>query len=239
MNTLKRIHFAVAALVAASITHADTITFSAAAGDRAASAIFAASGGQLIVTLTNTSTFDANDPAHLLTGVFFTLGGDPTLTRISALLAAGSTVAYDDSQPAGGVVGGEWAYKNHLGGAPGGANEGISSSGLGLFGKSDRFPGVNLAGPVNIGGPDYGILPAGWVATDDNGGLTGSGGLIWNSVVFTLGNWSGTLDVTNVSFQYGTDLTEPNIRVPDNGSALLLLGAGLLGLAAWLRQNRA
>ena len=36
----------------------------------------------LIVTLTNTALYKPNDPPDILTAVFFSLTGDPTLTKV-------------------------------------------------------------------------------------------------------------------------------------------------------------
>ncbi len=240
-------------------TAAGAVTFTGSSGSLAASADFVFSATDLTITLTNTSTADVNDPAGVLTGVFFDLAA--TLTKSSATLNAGSTVVYDS--PGTTNMGGEWAYVGSLSGAPGAATKGISSAGLDLFGPSDRFDtSSNLAGPPS-GSPDgvqYGLLSAGWVSTGDNTGITGSGGLIKNSVVFVL---LGTFDldnlpnITNVSFQYGTALDEPNIpgtcttcgggigpppsevplpaALPLFGSALA--GAGLLG--GWRKRRKA
>jgi len=40
-------------------------------------------------------------------------------------------------------------------------------------------------------------------------------------------------EITNVSFQYGTNLSEPNIIANPEPGTLLLLGSGLAGLAVW------
>jgi hypothetical protein len=89
-------------------------------------------------------------------------------------------------------------------------------------------------------GLQYGITSAGDDSTTGNTPVMTSP-LIDNSVVFTLGLPTGfTLGgVTNVSFQYGTDLSEPNVPgiaaepvlAPEPSTFLLLgIGIGLLGL---------
>ncbi|HEX8011558.1 MAG TPA: XDD4 family exosortase-dependent surface protein [Casimicrobiaceae bacterium] len=226
---------------------AQAVLISVSNGTLSASADFTVVGGNLQVVLTNTSTSDVLVPADVLTAVFFDLNGVGALTPVSALLTAGSSVSYDpDGQPAGGVVGGEWAYGAGLVGSPGGS-EGLSSSGFGLFGSAN-FPGANLAGPVAVDGPQYGLLSAGDnTGTGNVGGVTGSGGLILNSVTFTLsglpaGFTTEDLDITTVAFQYGTSLfpAEPCIgsctptRIPEP-SVPLLIGAALL---AWGTARR-
>ena len=176
----------------------------------------------------------------------------------SAVLKVGSSVFYDpDGQPAGGVVGGEWAYKSGI--SFQGATQGISSSGLGLFGPGDLFPGPNLAGPDSPDGIQYGLLSAGDNPATGNGGITGSDGLIKNSVVFTLSGLPAGFDpftgISNVVFQYGTSLTEPNfpgtctsncspppppppIQAPEPAS-LAMLGGALLGFGLLRRRKQA
>ena len=236
---------------------ATPVTFTGSSGNLSASAAFDIVGGNLQVVLTNTSSTDVLNPAQVLTALFFNVAGDPALSRLSAVLTAGSSVFYDpDGQPAGGVVGGEWAYKNSLLGAPLGANSGISSSGLGLFGPGDRFPGSDLEPPDSPDGVQYGLLSAGDNTATGNGGITGSGGLIKNSVTFTLDSLPGgfTLaDISNVSFQYGTTLgEEPNIpggpcrdcppppttQAPEPSTWLMLVTGtvGLLGYG-WSRRR--
>ena len=64
-----------------------------------------------------------------------------------------------------------------------------------------------------------------------NGGVLGSGGLIKNSVTFVLGGIDPGFDpatITNVQFQYGTDLSEPHTPTPGAASLLLLAGAASL-----------
>jgi PEP-CTERM motif len=242
-------------LLAPAVAGAAPITFTGSQGSLAASVTFnALIGGNLQVTLTNTSSADVDAPAQVLTAVFFDIAGNLSMTQESAILAGGSTVVYDaDGQPTGGVVGGEWAYKSGLAGTPDNETHGISSSGLGLFGPSNLFPGPDLEDPDSPDGVQYGLLSAGDNTGTGNTGITGSGGLIKNSVIFTLSGLPDLFDpstaITNVSFQYGTALGEPNFpgdppgtprEVPQlpEPATLTLLGAGLAVAAARLRKRK-
>ena len=108
------------------------------AGQYTAKVTFDISGSNLLVTLTNTSTADIAVAADLLTAVFFNITGDPLLTRNSVVLAPGSSVEHGGGTNPGNDVGSEFAYLNGLNQY--GANQGISNSGLGLFGPGDLFP---------------------------------------------------------------------------------------------------
>jgi hypothetical protein len=196
----------------------------------------------LQVTLTNTGHYNASKPTDILTAVFFNIqGSNPTLTRFSATLAPGSTVKDINPDPTN--LGGEWAYKAGLS-VGGEFTRGISSSGMGLFGPGDRFPGPNLQGPNDPDGLQYGITtlndPDDTGSGNDNGGLLGNQ-LARNSVVFLLGGIGAGFDpsaaIFEVRFQYGTSLTEPSFesnyrgsstRVPQP-SSLALLAFGALG----------
>jgi hypothetical protein len=169
------------------------------------------------------------------------------LSRRRRRCAASASCPSFQRQPAGGVVGGEWTYESGI--SYQGALQGISSSGLGIFGPGDRFPGANLAGPLDPDGLQYGLLSAGDNTATGNGGVLGSDGLIKNSVIFTLGSLPVTFDlftgISNVVFQYGTALDEPHFSgtctsncsppsapVPEPGGIALpggaLAGFGLL-----------
>jgi hypothetical protein len=177
-------------------------------------------------------TTDALVPTNILTGVFF--NAPVTLTTVSAT-TAGSVYNY----PGVTNVGGEWAYNSGFSG-PAGSNQGISASGLGLFGPTNNFGGTNFSGPPSgeVGGVDFGIAPAGDNPATGNGGLSGEG-LINNSVTFVLSGWSGSLaSITDVYFQYGTSLTEPGFggsNTPEPAT-MVLMGVGAAGL--WFARRR-
>ena len=239
---------------------AHAILFTGSSGSLSASANFDVTGSNLIVTLTNTSTADVLVPSNVLTGVYFS--GVGALSSTSALLSPGSTVIYDpQGQPTGGSVGGEWGFGSGLS-APGGATAAIMSTGaLGGLGQP-TFPGANLAGPVGLDGLQYGIVSAGDNSATGNGGVTGSEGLIDNSVTFTLGGLPAGFSLAsigNVSFQYGTSLTEPIVPGTPGGQcpngapnfpicspqvetpepmSMAMLGVGLAGLGL-VRRRRA
>jgi hypothetical protein len=212
---------------------ANALLFTTAPGAMAASADFELGViNTLRVTLTNTGTGNPAAPGDILTALFFNLAGDPSLSSDSALLGPGSTVIHGpttSTNPAPNGVGGEWAYTNNLQGLVPNANEGIGSSGFGIFGNA-TFPGANLQGPVAVNGVQYGITTLFDTPVGDNTGIS-SVGLIQNQVVFTLDNFTGTLaDISHVSFQYGTSLSETHISVPDGGPTAMLLGLSLSGL---------
>lgn len=219
-------------------TPASALLISLSSGSRAASADFSVSGTALTIVLTNTSTSDVMDPTEVLIALFFDVEGIGALTPSSALLSGGSTVFFGPD--GGGNVGGEWAYASGLAGAPNGATEGISSAGFGLFGAAN-FGGANLNGPISVNGLNYGITSAGDNTATGNAAVTGNAPLIKNQVTFTLTNsgLSGFVpsadNITTVSFQYGTSLTDVNL-VPEPAS-LFLLGSGLVGIGFWGRKR--
>ncbi|MGH9722027.1 MAG: XDD4 family exosortase-dependent surface protein [Bryobacteraceae bacterium] len=231
------------------------VEFSGSSGNLSASVLFDDSvAGTLIVTLSNTSPNDVLVPIDVLTGVFWDSSVALTLTRSSAVVPGSSTVYFcGGSCPAGGVVGGEWAYNSGLAG-PGATAYGISSAGLGLVGPGDRFPGPNLQGPDSPDGLQYGILPAGDNTATGNAPVTGDNALILNSVIFTLTGLPAGFDaqaaISNVQFQYGTALSEPSFpgdpgggggggsQVPEPATMSLLGGGGLLLLIAKRLKRR-
>ena len=238
-------------------SYADLVTFEGLGpgiGDNglSASAMFEIVADELVVTLTNTSTEDVEIPVEVLTGLFFSIEGDPTLTPISAILGDGATVLFAPATDvggdaivggayAGGDVGAEWAYASGLSG-PNGADQGIGSAGYGLFGPGDRFDtSGNLQGPASPNGLQYGITSDGDDAGTGNTPVTGANALIQDSVTFTLGGLPEDFtldDIHDVSFQYGTGLSEPNLSVIPEPATAALLGMGLVGLFLRRRSGR-
>jgi hypothetical protein len=194
---------------------------------------------------------DVMVPEQILTAVFFALAGDPppSLTPSSAVLGEGSVVTNycgvaGCPPPGNSVVGGEWAYKAGLAGAPLGATQGISSAGFNdLFVADDRFQGANLQGPDAPDGMQFGITSAGDNPTTGNSPVRGANGLIQSSVLFTLSVPAGVTlgDISAVSFQYGTSLAESNLPgqtpVPEPAT-FLLWGTVAAGLGFLRRRCR-
>jgi hypothetical protein len=224
---------------------ASPIAFSFTSGNRSATVNFSKSGSNLIVDLTNTSLADALVPTDILTGVFFQAVGNPLLSRISAVVPVGDEVLLGGTgaiiTPGDRVVGGEWAYTNSITEVPPN-NEGISSSGLTIFGPMELFPGPDLEPPVSPDGVQYGITTAGDNLLTGNGGITGTG-LIKHSVRFTLGGFTGQPDniIASVYFQYGTALDEPGfvaLVVPEPASAALF-AIGAVAMLAYRKRKSA
>ena len=225
---------------AALCSAAYAIPFSGTNGTQGAFVDFSISGTTLTVTLSAT-TGDVMNPAGVLTTVFFNLSGAP-LTPVSAVIAPGS--AGVNGAPASGSVGGEWSYATGF--SQFGANSGISSTGLGLFPGSGNFGGPDLDGLGN-GSPAYGLLTAADNFATGNPQVTAGGmPLIKSSVIFTLNNVAPNATISNVTFQWGTSLTEPNAPgipgggpgVPDGGTTVVMLGLTFAGLA-FLRRKLA
>ncbi len=243
-------------VVAPQSLRADSVVWDFNEDGRKATATFDVSGSDLIVTLVNTSTLDVVHRNEVLTAVFFDIAGDPTLTPISALIPAGSEIFYYDSFPTGGDVGGEWAYRddaNTVTGSlpPGNGSYGISSVGLNIFGPDERFnPAYDLDDPDSPNGLNFGITSAGDVESTFQGGIYGPKGykvepLTKNRVTFTLrglgAGFDPTTAISNVWFQYGTDLSEPSYGgEPYVPEPITLVGAaiGVGAVGGYLRKRR-
>lgn len=224
-------------LAAAGVLGATPLTISGTSGSLGASATFANSGGNLVLTLVNTSTV-TEVPADVLTAIFFDIDGSgPVLSPLSAVLPAGAKICEGGTctTETGLVVGGEWAYAANP--SQVGREYGIGTAGFGIFGQAN-FPGSNLDGPTAVGGDEYGIVANNY---SPNPGLK-SKPVIQNSVVFTLsgfGNLDPSLNIQNVFFQFGSELTDPHIPgdshtppppVPEPAT-MAVMGSGLVALA--------
>src|SRR4051794_21512826 len=187
-------------------TVAAPVLFTGNSGALAASVSFDIVGTQLQVVLSNTSTGDVLVPSDVLTAVFFNIAGNPLLIRNSAISGGPTYLGPTNVSGAGTVVGGEWAYLNGL--SQYSANAGISSSGLGVFGPGDLFPGPNLSGPTTPNGVEYGLATAGDNPATGNGGILGEE-LTKSSVSFLLTPVSpfDLSTISSVTFQYGTALS--------------------------------
>ena len=235
--------FAIAAI--SSVVRGQTFTATAPGDDPGetlnASATFSISDLDLIVTLSNTGTFDPANADDILTGIFFTINGDPKLTPESAEVAHGSSVI-GHRLPLGfaGDVGSQWAYRNDLVRAPNGTDEGISSTSLKWFGTKNLFSSKKIKGFGSFGGISFGITTLDDLGGNDRGSLKNQA-VIQNSVVFTfsgLPNNFSLSDISNVTFQYGTRLKQPELigeaAANDIGETptITLLAAGMLGALA-------
>jgi len=118
-----------------------------ASGSLTATVSFAQSGTNLLVTLSNTTLADVQAQADVLGAVFFTLAGNPLLTKISAVVPAGARSYL--AQPIRAMCCGEWAYNPNLNNAPFGALQGIGSAGYSAnaeFTDTMLFPGAICRG---------------------------------------------------------------------------------------------
>jgi hypothetical protein len=206
--------------VTVSPSHATAVTLTGTGtGGRSASVTFDTftdiTTTYLSVTLTNTAIYDSSRPSQILTAIFFSLPGNPTLSRT---LGTGLSVS--------------------------GYNQGISSTGVGLFGAGNRFitcSSCDLQGPDSPDGVQYGITtlndPDEAGPGNDNGGLLDQH-QIRKSVVFLLGGINAGFDpstsITSVRFQDGTNLSEPHFGNGDGGSTRVRYPSWLALVGCWL-----
>lgn len=215
-----------------------------------ASATFSISGNILTITLVNegdTSGTGEDLSANTLTGLFFDLPTGITLTPTSATISGDDLVngaACDACPNPTNNVGGEFVYASGTWTGHDG-NQGISSSGY-IAGGSANFNGPDLDQPVSPDGINFGIIGPG--EFNPNGGLANDP-LISEQVVFVMTISGGDLlasQISNVSFQYGTDISEPKFvsririqAIPEPGTLLLFGSAAAVELVRRRRRARA
>ncbi len=200
------------------------------------------SGSTLTITLTNSSLSTGGDTSGwLLTGLGFYLPGGVTLTNTSTVVSGGSSGTYSISGTthplsSGDNLRGEWG-----GGDPSGSGpfsnlttknvNYVSATLQSAFYDGSPFdPTAMLKNPVDVDGPEFGLLSRNFA---DAGGL----GYIKDSITFqwTINGGSLTTDYLNdhdVVISFGSPTA-----VPETG-ALLLFGTGLIGLVGYRRVRR-
>jgi hypothetical protein len=236
--------------VAAPFAKADFATFTGSQGNLAAQAKFDFDSNILKITLTNTASVKSTVPSSLLSGIFFNLTGvSPTLTPSSAILPTGSNIVQANQCSTGNCVGatnvgGEFAYNTGIAGRP---FYGIAANGY-INVNAGNFNGADLDSPNAPNGLNFGLVTSNFNAGDGNGGMDGDP-FIKSSVVFTLFGVSGLTasKVSNVVFQYGTSLSDPNFvgtgpnppqgQIPEP-SSVLLLGSMIVGMCHLVYKRR-
>ena len=225
-----------------STAFANSITFTGggtniSGNNLAASAQFDLSGTTLTVTLTDTAT-SANAqyvPSDILTAVYFGTASLAALTPRTASLD-GSTIISTDLTD----VGSNWEFLGGFTPVRGLVN-GISASGLSVFGQGN-FNNCGASSPCNnLGGINWGLVPSFFPPSQGiNGGVSGTT-LVDDRVQFTLNTMPGfsLASINSVQFQWGT--SDPEFSVTGFTSApepstLLLVGGGI-GLAAFWRRK--
>jgi hypothetical protein len=211
---------------------ADQVTIVGSSGNLAASAAFNFSGNVLTITLTNTATVVSSVPSMLLSGVLFTLTGNPTLTPVSATASSIVQANMCNAGTCTGTnvnVGGEFSYARN------GAVQEIAANGwISSNGNAGNFNGPDLDNPAALNGMNFGIVTANFNPGDGNPAMD-SEPFVRNAVTFVLNGVSGlsSANLSNVSFQYGTSRSDPNFpgscrdcggngEIPEPASIVLL-----------------
>jgi hypothetical protein len=211
---------------------ARAIDFVGAKGSLTAEVSFVQLGTNLVVTLSNISRADVLAPNAVLTSLFFTLPGNPTLTPFSATVETNAAVQFAPPGGTGPNVGGEWAYRGNLSDIPGGGRNGISAASLGVF-NLPNFNGPDLQLPLAVSGIDYGITSEGDNTNTGNIFVKGKYPLIQDSVVFTFDLPTDYVltNVTSVTFQYGPTFGNPRLSGVQPIGPIVIPESSSLGLA--------
>jgi len=226
--------------------YADELSFNFALsnGTQSASANFTFSEADQLapVTLTIelTNTMESNAGPNWLTGLFFNLAGDPTLTYQSLTAPLGMITLEGTTQTPYGDAPPEhfWAYRDDLTGElPFGDQQyGLGAAGLDIFGSADIL-GLG-AGPLpQPAGTDGGILA-------DISGLEVPGGhegrpFVLGSLLFEFLLPEGFLlnqaGVSDIVFLFGTDVTATVLIIP-LPLPIAMAGAGLMTVVCFRRR---
>lgn len=251
MFKLKWLLVVIAIALVANVAQA-AITITGSDSTRSASATFDIVGGNLVVTLANTQSLPSSTKfvqTDVLAALFFDISGNPTLSKISAnvdtskILLNGTDITATETTS--GDVGPEWAYKS--GALPGVTQQyGISAVGFSIFGPPDTFEPGNLPHSQGNGpdGIDYGLMPLG--TTNFTHANFSTIPFIQNSVTITLNTLPVDFSlesISNVRFQYGTDLEEPHFNgepIPEAASMVIwAILAGVVGIAIHSKRRLA
>ena len=229
----------------ASTAFATSITFNgggfnAGTGNTdSASAQFELTGNTLTVTLANTSTSASAKyvPADVLMAVYFGTTSLSALTPGNASLD-GSTVI----NPDGTDVGANWEYLGGFSPVRGLMN-GISASGLSVFGQGNFNSCATTHTCNNLGGINWGLVPSFFPPQQGvNGGVSGIT-LVRDQLQFTLNTNAGfsLSSINNVQFQWGTSDSEfftGGAQTVPEPSSFVMVGCGIaLAVAAFLRRK--
>src|SRR5262245_60337749 len=214
---------------------AETIALIDAIGGHYATADFSVVGGNLVLKLTNTASGDVWDPAHVLTGLYFDVAGDPTLTALSATTCVDCITNYPNPDPTN--ISGEWAFRQATDVAFK-ADYAVGATGLGLFGRNNLIAGASpIQAPASPGGVDFGITSKDDIPGTNHGLSTVP--LINNYVVFTFSGISSSFDLSTIevkAWQYGSNLNEA--VVPEPATLMLFGPAAFAAFAAGRKRAR-
>ena len=227
-----------------------SITFAGSDSSHSAQATFGVDGsGDLIVTISNMqSTTGIFTQTNVLTALFFSVTGDPTLTPLSA-----STGASKVWHPDGTNMGQNWEYlanKSGLGSSVT-QHDGISATGFNIFGQGNF---CTSGSGKNVDGVGWGLMPQTTTNFTYDGFSTTP--FIQSTAVFILSGFGSTSlsNIGKVEFQYGTSLCDTSlcgsiVNTPSDGTAdtpepptfavWLVLGSLGVGFAWWRRKRAA